>query len=205
MMTLSNVVPSVVLFTVLSACSPQPADEQERYSVLIVNGTIYDGSLLPASSTNIAVTGDRIVSMNAAADAQADLIIDAAGMTVVPGFIDPHTHAGEDLLDDARKANINYLTQGVTTVFVGNDGRGLPDLEAQLATMKRQGIGSNVAFFTGHGTARETMLGLEDRAPTDDELERMREFVAADMRAGALGLSTGLFYRPGSYAATDEV
>ena len=205
MMTFLKIALSVLLFTVLSACSPQQADEQERYSVLIVNGNIYDGSLAPASSANIAISGDRIVSMNAAADAQADLIIDAAGMTVVPGFIDPHTHAGEDLLDDARKTNINYLTQGVTTVFVGNDGRGLPDLEAKLATMMQQGIGSNVAFFTGHGTARETILGLEDRAPTDDELEQMREFVAADMNAGALGLSTGLFYRPGSYAETDEV
>ena len=88
---------------------------------------------------------------------------------------------------------------------MGNDGRGLPDLEQKLAMLKRQGTGSNFAFFTGHGTAREKFLGSEDRAPTDDELEQMREFVASDMRAGALGLSTGLFYRPGSYAETDEV
>jgi len=205
MMTHSKSLPSIVLLAVLSACSPQQADDQDRYSVLIVNGNVYDGSLAPATSVNIAISGDRIVSMNAPADAQADLVIDATGMAVVPGFIDPHTHAGEDLLDDTRKANINYLTQGVTTVFVGNDGRGLPDLETKLAVLNEQGIGSNVAFFTGHGTARETVLGLEDRSPTDAELEQMREFVAADMRAGALGLSTGLFYRPGSYAATDEV
>jgi len=195
----------ILMFGGLSACTPQQADDQQRYSVLIVNGTVYDGSLAPARHTNIAIAGDRIVSMNAPADAQAELVIDATGMTVVPGFIDPHTHAGEDLLDDARKANINYLTQGVTTVFVGNDGRGLPDLQTQLAIWNDQGIGTNVGFFTGHGTARETVMGLEDRAPSDDELEQMRQFVAADMRAGALGLSTGLFYRPGSYAETDEV
>ena len=194
-----------LLSAILAACSPPTADGPEPYSVLIVNGMVHDGSLAPARITNIAIAGDRIVSMNAPASAAADLVIDAAGMTVVPGFIDPHTHAGEDLLDDTRKANVNYLAQGVTTVFVGNDGRGLPDLQATLATMREQGIGSNVAFFTGHGTAREVVLGLDDRAPTDDELEQMREYVAADMRAGALGLSTGLFYRPGSYAETGEV
>jgi N-acyl-D-aspartate/D-glutamate deacylase len=183
----------------------EQADEQQAYSVLIINGTVYDGSQAPARSTNIGISGERIVSMDASADAQAELVIDAAGKAVLPGFIDPHTHAEGDLLDDANKANVNFLTQAVTTVFVGNDGRGLPDLEQKLAVMKRQGIGSNVAFFTGHGTAREQALGLEDRAPTDDELEQMREFVANDMRAGALGLSTGLFYRPGSYAETDEV
>ncbi len=205
MITFPKAVLTVITLVAVSACSPPPEDAQERYSVLIINGTVYDGSLEPARNTNIGISGDRIVSMDAPPDATADLIIDAAGKTVVPGFIDPHTHAEGDLLDDASKANINYLTQGVTTVFVGNDGRGLPDLEDKLAIMQRQGIGSNVAFFTGHGTAREKTLGLEDRAPNDEELEQMREFVANDMRAGALGLSTGLFYRPGSYAETDEV
>ena len=196
---------TIVLATIFSACSPQPGNEQERYSVLIVNGTMYDGTLSPAVNTNIGVSGERIVSMDASADARADLVIDATGMAVVPGFIDPHTHAEDDLLDDVRKTNVNYLTQGVTTVFVGNDGDGLPDLEENLAVMERQGIGSNVAFFTGHGTAREKFLGLDDRAPTHDELDGMRDFVENEMRAGALGLSSGLFYRPGFYAKTDEV
>ena len=108
-----------VLLAILPACSPELGDEQESYSVLIINGTVYDGSLAPARNTNIGVTGERVISMDASADANADLIIDATGMAVVPGFIDPHTHAGVDLLDDTRKANINYLTQGVTTVFIG--------------------------------------------------------------------------------------
>ena len=198
-------IPTLIFLAMLSACSMEQGEKQDSYSVLIINGVVYDGSQAPARSTNIGISGERIVSMDASADAQADLIIDAAGRVVVPGFIDPHTHAEGDLLDDANKANVNFLTQGVTTVFVGNDGRGLPDLEEKLAIMKRQGIGSNVAFFTGHGTAREKFVGLEDRAPTEDELEQMRKFVESDMRAGALGLSTGLFYRPGSYAETDEV
>ncbi len=201
----SRIILARVLVANLWACSPQQEDGQERYSVLIVNGTVYDGTLAAGRSANIGIAGDRIVSMDASADAEADLVIDATGLAVLPGFIDPHTHAEDDLLNDERKANVNYLTQGVTTVFVGNDGDGLPDLEQKLAIMKRQGTGSNVAFFTGHGTARTKIIGLEDRPPTDDELDDMRDFVENDMRAGALGLSTGLFYRPGSYADTDEV
>ena len=79
-----------------------------------------------------------------------------------------------------------------------------PDF-VQITTMNQQGIGTNVAFFSGHGTARTEIMGLEDRAPTAAELDAMRDFVENEMRAGALGLSTGLFYRPGSYAETDEV
>lgn len=197
--------PLLVIVAAIVACSPRQADRAERYSVLIINGTVYDGTLGPPRNTNIGIAADRIVSLDAAADAPAELVIDAAGKAVMPGFIDPHTHAEDDLLDDARKANINYLTQGVTTVFVGNDGRGLPDLDEKLATLKTQGIGTNVAFFSGHGTARETVMGLANRVPAAGELEAMKEFVEREMRAGAIGLSTGLFYRPGSYAETDEI
>ena len=201
----SGPIVAVLCAVALAACSPKQADDTQRYSVLIINGAVYDGTLAAPRHTSIGISGDRIASMDASADTPADIVIDANGMAVVPGFIDPHTHALDDLLDDERKANLNYLTQGVTTVFVGNDGRGIPGLEENLAKMRRQGIGSNVAFYTGHGTARETVLGFEDRAPTDDELDQMRAFVDREMRAGALGLSTGLFYRPGSYADTEEV
>ena len=195
----------ITLLGLLVACTSKEAEEEVRYSILIINGTVYDGSLNAGQSTNIGISGDRIVSVNAAADAPADLVIDATDRVVVPGFIDPHTHANPELLSNELKANVNYLTQGVTTVFVGNDGRGLPDRVTEVATMEAQGTGTNVGYFTGHGTAREAAMGLENRAPTDDELEQMRQFVDEEMGAGALGLSTGLFYRPGSYAETDEV
>ena len=196
---------SLLVTSLLVACTPASDDTQESYSILIVNGTVYDGSLAAASNTNIGISGDRIASMEASADAHAERVIDASGMAVMPGFIDPHTHATDDLLDNEKKSNVNFLAQGVTTVFVGNDGAGLADRAANVATMQAQGTGNNVAFFSGHGGAREAAMGLEARPPTDEELDEMRNFVAADMEAGALGLSTGLFYRPGSYAEMDEV
>jgi N-acyl-D-aspartate/D-glutamate deacylase len=186
----------------LGACGS--AQEPAQFDVLIINGTVYDGSKAPARQTNIGIVEDRIVSMDAAADAQSDMVIDAEGLVVVPGFIDPHTHADE-VFEADKSENINYLAQGVTTVFVGNDGRGIPERAEGVATMQSQGIGTNVGYFVGHGTVRQKVMGLENRAPTDDELEQMRELVAADMRGGALGLSSGLFYTPGSFAETDEV
>ncbi len=194
-----------IVFLGLAACSDNTPDSGESYDVLILNGMVYDGSLAPGSVRNIGVTGDRIVSIDATADASAVTIIDASGLTVTPGFIDPHTHADDDLFSPPGNQNANFLTQGVTTVFIGNDGSGIEDRAANVAKMREQGIGTNAAFFSGHGAARRAAMGLENRAPTEDEMDAMRRFVAADMEAGALGLSTGLFYTPGSFAETEEV
>ena len=199
-----NVLFSAVLLTVaLAGCSSTEAPPS--YDILIINGTVYNGSLSAPTSSAIGVTGDRIVSMNAAPDAEAAMIIDATGLVVTPGFIDPHTHATEDLLDATGNLNANYLAQGVSTVFIGNDGGVIDDRDTQLSLMRNQGIGTNVGWFSGHGTARESVMGFENRAPSDAELDEMRAFVEADMRAGALGLSSGLFYRPDNYAETVEV
>ena len=196
----------IVLVTLasLAGCG-QEAATPAAYDVLIVNGVVYDGSTNPGVARNIGIAGDRIVSVDADAGASAARTIDASGLVVVPGFIDPHTHAERDIMEAPGNQNVNYLTQGVTTVFIGNDGRGLVDRATNAPLMREQGVGTNVAWFTGHGTARTVAMGLEDRAPTDEELDVMRDYVEADMQAGALGLSSGLFYRPGSYAETDEV
>ena len=193
----------LIAVTMVSACTPEPAPV--HYDVLIVNGTVYDGSLTEPRVLSIGIVDDRIASMDASADAAANTVIDATGLTIVPGFIDPHTHAEADIFSTPGNVNPNYLAQGVTTVFIGNDGRGITDREQDLALLDDQGVGTNIGWFSGHNTAREYVLGLENRAPTDDELERLQAFVEADMQAGALGLSTGLFYRPGSYANTEEV
>ena len=181
------------------------ATETAAYDVLIVGGDVADGSGSQIVRTNIGIVGDRIVDMAAAPDAEAATRIDATGLLVAPGFIDPHTHALEDLLSPDRNANLNFLMQGVTTVVVGNDGGGVPDIDESLATMRRQGVGTNVAFYAGHNDIRRMVMGLENRAATDEELDEMRDILAAQMEAGALGLSTGLYYTPGSFAPTGEV
>ena len=184
-----------------SACT----DEQPEFDVLILNGTVYDGSLDAARVTHIAIRGDRIVSMNASANDRARSVINASGKMVTPGFIDPHTHARPFLLDPASNASLNYLYQGVTTVFIGNDGDGIPGGSEVLQTLRTQGTGPNVAFFSGHGSIRRAVMGMADRAATDDELARMKAMLIDDLEAGAMGLSTGLYYAPGSYADTEEV
>ena len=143
--------------------------------------------------------------MNAAADAEAQVTIDASGLIVTPGFIDPHTHARTTLIDPETRANLNYLTQGVTTVFIGNDGYGLARLSERLAQFDADGVGTNVAVLSGHGRIRTDAVGLADREATTEELDAMRSALREEMELGSFGLSSGLFYRPGSYADTAEV
>ncbi len=192
-------------FVLLASCSESRQPAVTHYDILIVNGSVYNGETVPARQTNIGIDGDRIVSMDAAMNATADRTIDASGRIVVPGFIDPHTHAGSDLADADRNLNLNYLMQGVTTVFIGSDGDGVDNRDATLDLLRAQGIGTNTAFFAGHGGIREKVMGLENRAPSETELRQMLELTAAEMRAGAVGLSTGLYYTPGSFSTTDEV
>ncbi len=193
----------VLALAMLAACAPDATEAP--FDVLIVNGTVYDGSADPARQRNLGVRDGIIESIDAAGDAGAATVIDATGLLVIPGFIDPHTHAPTDAANLEATAHRNFLTQGITTVVVGNDGRGVADREATLAALEQVGPGTNVAFFAGHGAIRQAVMNLADRAPDAAELDTMRRMVGEEMDAGALGLSTGLFYAPGSYAATIEV
>lgn len=195
------------IFILLAAVLPGSGCESPPppYDVLIVGGSVYDGSRQAPRIANIGIRDGTIASTDAAADAAAKLRIDAGGLAVMPGFIDPHTHALPDLREPQSAANLHYLLQGVTTVFVGNDGAGLRDYAATLRTLRSQGTGTNVGWFAGHGEVRRSVLGLANRPPDDAELAAMQARVAAQMQAGALGLSTGLFYTPGSFATTEEV
>ncbi|HTK53385.1 MAG TPA: amidohydrolase family protein [Gemmatimonadaceae bacterium] len=185
------------------AAQGAPAD------LLIRNGRVIDGTGAPARSADIAVTGDRITFVGDAARAnvQAKRTIDARGLIVAPGFIDPHTHTLEDLSSDdpKRRANTDYLMQGVTTVITGNDGGGPYDVARTLAKWKANGIGSNGALLVGYGTVRQAVMGMSDARAHGAQLDSMRALVAKGMREGALGMSTGLYYAPQSYATTDEV
>jgi len=177
--------------------------------LLIRGGTVYDGSGAPGARTDVGVRDDRIVFVG---DAAAAAIvptreIDATGLIVSPGFVDPHAHAQGDLTSStrSRRENLNYLMQGVTTVVVGNDGHGTFDIADERAAMEAPGIGTNAALLVGFGAVRGEVMGSRDAAPTAVELERMKALVDEAMRAGAVGLSTGLFYAPQSFSTTDEV
>jgi N-acyl-D-aspartate/D-glutamate deacylase len=174
--------------------------------LLIRGGTVYTGSAAPFTG-DVAVTRDRISAVGRHLAIRARRVIDAKGMIVAPGFIDPHTHAGDDLAsNDPRKRLVPaFLMQGVTTAFIGNDGGGPIEVKAVLDRAKTKPVGINYATYTGFGTIRQSVIGEANRAPTEAELGRMKAFVARAMCQGALGLSTGLFYAPQSFSKTDEV
>lgn len=183
------------------------ASQSERtapFDVLLRGGRVLDGTGNPWMHADIGVRGDRIAAMGSLGDAPAVRVIDVSGLTVTPGFIDTHSHAGPGLAGSLN-AGIPLLAQGLTTVVVNPDGGGEVDLAAQRANYERRGVGVNVAMFAPHGSIREAVLGMSDRDPTAAELDRMIGLVRAGMKAGAIGLSTGLYYAPGSYARTEEV
>ncbi len=183
----------------------QPADLNGQYDVLIENGRVLDGSGNPWRLADIAITADRIVAVGRLGQATARRVIDASGLYVAPGFIDVHSHAGPGLATSELSHARPQLAQGVTTVFVNPDGGGPTDLFGQRSRLLEHGLGLNVALLVPHGSVRRDVVGMADRAPTDEELRTMAELVQRGMEAGAYGLSSGLYYAPGSYSATPEV
>jgi len=185
------------------------AQAQQSVDVLISGGTVYDGGEGPGVSADIGVKDGKIAFVGDAAQAKvtATTTIDARGKIVAPGFIDPHTHYFEDLTssDAGTRRNLAAAMQGVTTVFVGSDGGGRPDVKATFDKMEAEGIGTNAVSWVGFGAVRAMVLGQSDRAPNAAELDKMKSLVAGAMCEGAVGLSTGLFYPPQSYAKTAEV
>jgi N-acyl-D-amino-acid deacylase len=137
--------------------------------------------------------------------ATARITIDAADHLVTPGFLDVHSHALEGLVRPELHEGLPLLAQGVTTIVGNPDGGGSVDLAAQRQRLESGGIGPNAALLIGHGAIRTAVMGQDNRAPTADELARMRDLVRRGMQEGAFGLSSGLFYTPGSFAKTDEV
>lgn len=175
--------------------------------VIIRGGTIYDGGTGKPFVGDVAIRGDRIVAVGRIGRVTAPTVIDAKGMIVAPGFIDPHTHADSFLRspDPAVRVNAAWLHQGVTTVMIGVDGNGTPDVAADSGKLAASGIGTNIVPFVGFGPVRQRVLGQDARAPSPAELDAMKALVAKGMCEGAVGLSTGLFYAPQSFATTDEV
>jgi N-acyl-D-amino-acid deacylase len=211
-----------LLLTALVACAPP----EPQFDILIRNGRVYDGTGAPGTDVSVGIRGDRIAAIGALPDATAPVTIDAAGLAVAPGFINMLSWADEPLLVDGRSQS--DIRQGVTLEVFGegwsmgplNDRMRNEQLAGQgdlkfditwttlgeyLAELERRGISTNVASFVGATTVRIHEVGYADRAPTPDELARMKELVRQAMREGAMGLGSSLIYAPAFYAKTPEL
>ena len=190
-----------------SALAGAASGQGQQADVLITGGTIYDGSIAKPFTGDVAIAGDKIIYVGPKAAVTAKRTIDAHGMIVSPGLIDAHTHSDHflDSPDKAQRSNAAWTMQGVSTVFLGIDGNGTPDLKAKFAKYSAQGIGTNVVSYVGFGAIRQAVVGDAARAPTPQELAKEQALVVKGMCEGAIGLSAGLFYAPQNFAKTDEV
>ncbi|MFC4670455.1 amidohydrolase family protein [Seohaeicola nanhaiensis] len=202
----------------------------EHFDLLILNGTVIDGTGAARFAGDIGIRGDRIVRLGALADCTAERTIDATGLAVAPGFIDAHTHDDRMLLADG--AMVPKVSQGVTTVVAGNCGISLAPMPSPvsrpvvppldllddtgewyryrtfadyLAALHDTPAAVNAACYVGHTTLRAIVMDDLTRAATPAEIDRMQELVAEAMEAGAIGVSTGLAYPPAKAATTEEV
>ncbi len=203
----------IAALALCAAAISSRAAAQQQVDILLRGGSVIDGTGSAARAADVGIRGDRIVFVGDAAAARvaATRTIDAKGLIVAPGFIDPHTHTAADL-SSARstagapsRANLPYLMQGVTTVVTNNDGSSPIDIGAQLAGWRRSGIGTNAAVYIGQGSVRGAVVGQSAAVATSAQIDAMRKLVAKGMDDGAIGMSTGLYYAPGSYATTEEV
>lgn len=194
------------------ACAPGNAPEAEAEvvptSVLFTGATVLDGSGEPSFVGDVAVEGERITFVGNASAANLALRDTVAldGLLLTPGFIDMHSHITVITVGDAYGLPaVEFLTQGITTGVIGVDGASSTDLAALYTDLEESGVGKNIISYIGHGSVREAVMGMDDRAPAAAELDQMKALVRKGMEDGAYGLSTGLFYTPGYYAEADEV
>jgi len=173
------------------------------FDVLIFGGRVVDGTGASWFRADVGVRGDRIAAIGDLRAATAATRIDARGLVVAPGFIDPHVHARERIF--AIPTAEGYLLQGLTTVVDGNDGSSPLPLAPWFEKVQATTVSPNVALFVGQGTVRESVMGSANRKATAAEIAKMQEIVTAAMRDGAMGLSTGLAYVPGTFTPTDEI
>lgn len=176
---------------------------QDSFDLVITGGRIVDGSGNPWYRADVGLVGERITRIGDLSSAHAAHTIDATGLTVAPGFIDPHTHALPGIFDVPNAES--SLLQGVTTLTDGNDGSSPLPIGEHYAAITAKKISPNWAVFVGQGTIREAVIGKEDRSATVAEIAQMKQMVRDAMEQGALGISTGLFYVPGSFTPTEEI
>ena len=173
------------------------------YDIIIKDGRVVDGTGNPWFRADVGIIGDKIVTVGRIPDNNCRYIIDAAGKIVCPGFIDMHNHADYTILNHPTAQNL--ITQGMTTVVGGNCGSSPLDIEDFFQKLTSKGTAINLGLLVGHNSIHRNVMGNEARDPEPEELTRMQILVERAMKAGALGLSTGLKYRPGTYTKTEEV
>src|ERR1700756_2577017 len=198
----------------------------QDFDIIIRNGDVYDGSGGEAQHVDVAIKGDRIAGLGDFSKASAKTIVNGSGFAVAPGFINMLSWSTESLIQDGRSQS--EIRQGVTTEIMGegesmgpvNDRVREHILDTQtdikyeikwntlaeyLQYLEKRGISCNVASFLGATTVRAYVIGFNDRIPTPQEMDQMRELVRKEMEAGALGIGTSLIYPPAFYAKTDEL
>lgn len=201
---------------------------KQEFDLVIKGGRIFDGLGSNETSGDIGIKGNLISQIGKISAAKGKQVLDAEGMAVCPGFIDAHDHSDVGLLVNPKAES--HIRQGITTVVSGNCGSSpFPvadeiyeesrsnlqeaydlelnwrDISGFFAQLENKKIGLNYATYVGQGTIRGAAMGFNDRPPQAEELERMKAMVAENVAQGALGLSSGLEYAPGSYALADEV
>ena len=211
-----------------SACKTIANGDSMIFDILIKNGALIDGKGNPWFRADVGVFDGKISEIGRLTGFKAEKVLDAKGLVVSPGFIDIHTHSDLTVLINPRAES--KIRQGVTTEVIGNCGMSAaPSKKANISLLKDQwgpeanevtwnwatlddylnqlekGIAVNVASLVGHGTIRTAVMGVNDRSPTDKEMEEMKVFVEESMQAGAFGLSSGLVYLPGCFAETSEL
>ena len=184
----------------LLACAPLASAED--FDLIIRHGRVVDGSGNPSFLADVGVRDGHIARIGLV-EGTAKTEIDAAGLIVAPGFIDVHTHADEVAEQPLAE---NFLRMGVTTIVVGNCGGSALDVAKFFRDVEHNKVSINVATLIGHNTVREAAMGGSfDRVPTPEEMAKMKALVDRAMQDGAVGISTGLIYLPGTYSKTDEV
>jgi dihydroorotase/N-acyl-D-amino-acid deacylase len=194
---------TVAIVATLHTSSAPANAQQQSFDIILRNARIVDGSGSPWYRGDIAIRGDVIVHIAASITQPAARMIDVRGQVVAPGFIDIHSHARRGIFDVPTADN--YIRQGVTTVIEGPDGSSPVPIAPFLAQLDSLRKSINIGTFIGQGSIRSEVVGSADRRATPAELVRMQALVEQGMRDGAFGLSTGLFYVPGTFTPTEEV
>jgi N-acyl-D-amino-acid deacylase len=197
---------AVLLF--LHALPAATAKQAEPLDLVIIGARVVDGTGNPWFYADVAVKDGRIVRVGRVDEtmaAAAKRRIDGKGLVLAPGFIDVHAHTEEIYMSPDNRAAENFVRMGVTSLVTGNCGGSRPNIRAFLDRIKEKPLAVNVGTLIGHNEIRRTVLAGADRAPTPEEQARMEALVAQGMEGGALGLSTGLIYKPGMFAKTDEI